>query len=389
MESSHAPALATIAATVEKPELPWLDAHFAFPLPPQGEPPAGWTPAELDLSAATCGACHAQQYADWKESWHAGGMGPGVMGQLVDWDGGDQPGADDALVTQCQTCHAPLAEQHPRRDGADNPVYTAALRAEGLSCAGCHVRAWQRTGPPRAEGVLAVEDPPHGGFEARTEYQDARFCAPCHDFKDGQKALEGKLVQETWAEWARTDYARDGVTCQDCHMPERRHLWKGVHDRDMVASGMTVESDAQLGGAGVVASLTVRNTGAGHRMPTYTTPQLTLVVEQVDAAGAALPGTTQQRAIARYLKPNLSEEYFDTRLLPGEALTLAYDAPRAPGAVAVVARVECWPDEAYRRFYEIKLKKADYAPKGRAQIEEALRRSIASRFVVTERSHPL
>src|SRR5947207_1831694 len=101
-EHAHAAALPTVQAPDPSP---WLLAHFASPLAPQGAPPSGWSALEASLDPAKCGSCHPQQYADWKESWHANAMGPGVLGQLMDGDG-----TADATVRQCQACHAPLAE---------------------------------------------------------------------------------------------------------------------------------------------------------------------------------------------------------------------------------------------------------------------------------------
>jgi hypothetical protein len=171
-------------------------------------------------------------------------------------------------------------------------------------------------------------------------------------------------------------------------MPDGRHLWKGIHDPDMVRSGIAVEAAVLAPGGGlfapVEASLSLTNTGAGHRLPTYSTPQITLVVEQVDATGAAIEGTRQDSAVARYVTPNLKEERFDTRLLPGERHTLRYERRRDGDAVALQARVEVWPDEAYRRFYEIKLKHPDNHPLGLSQLQAALQASIDSRYTVWE-----
>ncbi|MDP2313382.1 MAG: multiheme c-type cytochrome [Pseudomonadota bacterium] len=379
-ESAKAAALATIPLAVPQPPASdWLLAHFVAPLPAQGEPPADWTPIEGRLDAAACGACHVRQLEDWQSSWHAQGMGPGVVGQLLD-------GPEIADAATCQRCHAPLAEQlvAPDDDGT-----AAALRGDGLSCAGCHVRDHTRSGPPKADGTAPMEGAPHDGFVAQEAFGDARFCQSCHDFEAGQRTLEGKLLQETWAEWARTDYAQDGVSCQDCHMPEGRHLWKGVHDPDMVRSAFTATATWARAGEKLTASLEVTNTGAGHRFPTYTTPQITLRMEQLDAAGAPIAGTSREGAIARRVKPDLTEELFDTRLLPGERHVLAYDAPLSPLATAVRAVVECWPDEGYSRFYTIKLRDPDWAPNGRALIRTALERANASRFVAWEQTDPL
>jgi hypothetical protein len=366
-ETRHAAAL-----DVAREPSPWVDAHFAAGLPPMGEAPAAWSPVEADLDPEACGACHVRELLDWKASWHAGAMGPGVTGQLVGMD-------DAAAVAKCQRCHAPLAEQDPA-----SPAYVAALREDGLTCAGCHVRAWTRYGPPK--GAPAMDGAPHGGFVARDEFGDARFCEACHDFESDDKALFGKRIQETWAEWKASRYAAEGVTCQGCHMPEGRHLWKGVHDPEMVTRAVRAEASFGPGPAGRV---TVTNVGAGHRLPTYTTPELVVSVEQLDAAGAPLEGTRREGFIARRLSPDAKTEVFDTRLLPDETYTLEYAEPRAPGAVAVRARVDCRPDEAYRRFYEIKLARADWNPEGRGAIEEAHRRSVASRFPVWEETFAL
>ncbi|MEE2749826.1 MAG: multiheme c-type cytochrome [Myxococcota bacterium] len=355
----------------------WLDNHFTAPADPQGDPPEGWPEITASLQPESCGLCHPTQYADWKESWHALGMGDGVLGQLVDWDG-----KNDKKVRQCNRCHAPLSEQYPFvEDGVENPAYDPELRDKGLTCGGCHVRAHERFGP---EGKNPpIENAPHGGYTARDEFKDSRFCYGCHDFRKGD-GLEGKRFQETYEEWRRTPYAAEGVTCQSCHMPEGRHLFKGVHDHEMVKSGFTATTDLIEKDGRIQGSLSVENTGTGHRMPTYTTPQFTLIVEQLDAQGQALKKTKRTDAIARYVSPNLKVERFDTRLMPGESHSLNYELDRHDRAHSVHARVEVWPDEAYRRLYEIKLRKPENHPIGLEAIQRAHQASIDSRFVAWE-----
>jgi len=393
----HAPALSELPATADPPVVSdWLQAHWEFPVPAQGDPPADWTPLEQRLDPDACGTCHPAQLADWQESWHHLAMGPGVLGQIVDWDG-----KDDRTAHQCQTCHAPLIEQHARlKEGegyVDNPALDTQMRAQGLTCAGCHVRGHQRSGPPKEGRVpdetgRALAEGPHDGFFPRDEYQSPAFCARCHDFKPSQLALEGKLLQETGEEWRRTSFAAEGVTCQDCHMPDKRHLWKGIHDKDMVASGVDIAGELTAAGSlldPVSATLTLANTRTGHRLPTYTTPEIKLILVQVDAEGQELERSHREGSVGRRITPNLREELWDTRLLPGESYTLPYAVRRQPGAVAVVARVEVWPDEAYRRFYEIKLRKPENYPTGEAMIREAMQNSIDSRYTLWEERWPL
>ncbi|RME26052.1 MAG: hypothetical protein D6798_07490 [Deltaproteobacteria bacterium] len=374
----------------------WLAEYWTFPVPAQGDAPPDWTPLEQRLDPDACGTCHPAQLADWRESWHHLAMGPGVLGQIVDWDG-----TDDRLVHQCQTCHAPLTEQHARLQQddtwVDNSLLDEDMRAQGLTCAGCHVRQHQRYGPPREgrdvdESGRALAEGPHDGFIPRPEFQSSAFCARCHDFRPSQRALNGKLLQETGEEWRRTAFAAEGRTCQSCHMPEGRHLWKGIHDKDIVASGVEIRGGLQEAGSlltPVTASLTLTNTGVGHRLPTYTTPEIKLILVQVDADDNEIARSRREGSVARRIKPDLSKELFDTRLLPGESYTLPYAVRRQPGAVAVVARVEVWPDEAYRRFYEIKLRRPENHPKGEAMLREALQNSIDSRYTLWEERWPL
>ena len=141
----------------ERDQQRFLQRHWRFPLTPQGRPPRTFAPVEASLRPDTCGVCHTAQYADWKDSIHAASMGPGVAGQLVELHR-----TDPAQARQCYTCHAPLAEQRPGASG-----YDASLQPRGIVCAACHVRGWQRFGPPRRDGSLLSETPrsrlPHNG----------------------------------------------------------------------------------------------------------------------------------------------------------------------------------------------------------------------------------
>ncbi|MEK7837432.1 MAG: multiheme c-type cytochrome, partial [candidate division NC10 bacterium] len=104
------------------------------------------------------GVCHPAQLADWKTSLHAGAMGPGVAGQLV-----EMARSDPETARECLSCHAPLAEQQPVIAGPKglvaNPRFDPALHRVGLVCAACHVRRHERFGPPRRDGSLVSEAP--------------------------------------------------------------------------------------------------------------------------------------------------------------------------------------------------------------------------------------
>src|SRR5581483_6263193 len=157
----------------------FLRGHWRRPIPPQGPPPPGWSDLETSLRPESCGTCHPAQLADWRTSWHAASMGPGVSGQLVELLAGDP-----ASALSCLSCHAPLAEQAPLvADGAGvraNPAFDPALGSRGLVCAGCHVRGHQRFGPPRRDGSLEPRAPrdrlPHRGATRTRAFLAAEFC---------------------------------------------------------------------------------------------------------------------------------------------------------------------------------------------------------------------
>lgn len=362
----------------------FLTRHWRAPLAPQGAPPARYTAVEASLAPEACGTCHPLQLADWRTSLHAQSMGPGVAGQLVEMM---KSAPDDARG--CLGCHAPLAEQRP-----GHAAFDGALQSRGLVCAGCHVRAHERFGPPRRDGALAPPAPrdtlAHNGVTRTPAFLDSGFCRGCHQFTKDGFALNGKLLENTYVEWKASRFAREGVQCQDCHMPDRRHLWRGIHDAGMVRSGLTI---SVAGGETPVrpgqtfsATLTVESTRVGHAFPTYVTPRVVLRGELVDDAGAVVPGSRRERVIAREVALDLSREIRDTRLMPGRRARLDYRAvvPRAGLRLRLSVVVE--PDAFYTAFFEMLLEQG--AGQGEAQIREALAASRRSAFTLFVRELP-
>jgi len=358
----------------------FLASHWELPVPPQGEAPSGWPPLETSLAPRDCGTCHPAQYAQWESSLHADAYSPGFSGQLVE---GSLAGP--AEVRQCQTCHAPLAEQQPHlASGEENPAYDGPLREQGIVCAACHVRAHRRFGPPRRPGLPPVADPlPHGGFEARPEFGESRFCAECHQFFD-DPGVNGKPVQNTWAEWRASPAAAQGRTCQGCHMPDRAHRWRGIHDPETVRAAVEVELrllDAR--GDALRAELALHSRDVGHHFPTYVTPRVFLEAWQEDAAGRELAGTRVEDVVGREIDFGRWEEVFDTRIPAGGSRVLAYAEPRRPEAVALAARVRVDPDFHYRGVFA-SLGEAYETPAAREKIAEAHRRTRESGYVLRE-----
>jgi len=372
----------------------FLRRHWRQPLAPQGPPPARFSPTEASLHPEACRTCHPAQFADWRESVHAAATGPGVAGQLVEMLENDPRSA-----LGCLTCHAPLAEQAPLVvDGhhvRPNPVHDAALGGTGVPCAGCHVRGHERFGPPRRDGSLgsavARQTLPHNGVTRSPAFLKSEFCRGCHQFEPDGYALNGKLLENTYNEWKASRFAREGVQCQDCHMPDRRHQWRGIHDSDMVRSGLTITAKAGARryrpGDVAVVTLRVTSTRVGHAFPTYVTPRVVLSAELVDDAGQVVAGTRQEKIIGREIALDLSREAFDTRLRPGQSATLAYRVKVPAAGLRARVAVVVEPDAFYVGFFETLLRQG--AGRGEAQIRQALETARRSPFSVFEREIPL
>jgi len=387
-------ALAALGAVNASGVDEFLSRHWQRPLAPQGPPPARFSPLEASLDPEACGMCHPAQLADWKTSLHSRSMGPGVAGQLV-----EMLESDPGSAMSCFTCHAPLAEQAPPvahgERARPNPVYDAALGAKGLVCAGCHVRAHQRFGPPRRDGSLAPAAPrenlPHNGVTRTSAFLRSEFCQSCHQFTPDGFALSGKLLENTYAEWRASRFAREGVQCQDCHMPDRRHIWRGIHDPEMVRSGLTIHAragaESYRPGDTISVTLTIENTRVGHAFPTYVTPRVVLSAELVDEAGEVVAGSREDRVVAREVTLDLEREIADTRLMPGKKAVLHYRRRVDRAGLRARLSVVVYPDEFYTRFFESLL--AQGAGRGETHIREALAATRRSAFTVFVRDLPL
>jgi hypothetical protein len=379
----------------ETEQFDFLRQHWARPIPPQGRPPARFTPLEASLLPESCGTCHPAQLADWKGSRHAQSTGPGVKGQLV-----EMLGSDPESALGCYVCHAPLTEQQEKvatRQGgfAANPAFDANLQARGLACPACHVRGHERFGPPKRDGSLLSElgreRLPHNGVTRAPAFLRSEFCKDCHQFGQDGFALNGKLLENTYEEWKASPFGRSGVQCQGCHMPDRHHLWRGIHDAEMVRSGLTVGlstgKEKYRVGETVSATLTITNSKVGHYFPTYVTPRVVVSGELVDRSDRVLPGSRQEKVIAREVTLDLSRELFDTRLAPRERLTFRYRHRLPASGLTLRLAVTVYPDHFYVGFFEALL--AGGAGKGTVQIREALAAARASSFTIYSQEIPL
>lgn len=381
------PSAGAAAATVEA----FLAKHWRDPLHAQGSPPASFSEQEASLDPAVCGQCHPQQYEDWRQSLHSQTMGPGIRWQFHLMD--------QAQANRCMRCHAPLAEQKalialerkwPHAPQSSPPSYVpSTLGQQGLVCAGCHIRGHERFGPPartRAAGPM-----PHGGFTETEAFADSRFCAACHQFPEDGPRLNGKLHEDTYAQWRASRFGQTDQSCQSCHMPDRRHAWHGVHTPDMVRKALDVSLRLVPAGDGSVeARALIRNTGAGHHFPTYMVPKITAVLNLLDPNGV-VRAELARHVIGWKVDVALTQEEFDTRIPAGESLAVSgtVDPPREAGW-RVELRLEVAPREHYERMFEDMLaKSAQLEQETVALLRQAHEEARATRFEALRLAEPL
>ena len=174
----------------------------------------------------------------------------------------------------------------------------------------------------------------------------------CHpvQFGDWQASLHsrsiGPGVDGQLVEMARREPAgARGLQCQNCHMPDRRHLWRGIHDADMVRA------------------------------------------ELVDAQGQPVAGSVEERVIARQVPLDLSREIADTRIPPGGRFTLDYARRLEAVGLKLRVTVAVLPADFYTRSFEALL--AAGAGAGEAQIREALEATRRSAYTLCVKELPL
>lgn len=163
-----------------------------------------------ELSSDNCAACHSKEHQDWEKSRH----------RISYTNQNFLEGYVREKQDRCLHCHAPLKEQlHELKTSPE-----LKLSHEGVNCVACHVREGKVVGSSFHEGK-------------KTDFlKSPRFCAGCHEFdinaiSDGQVHLTPVNAQDTYSQWKKYQKAGGEKTCQQCHMPEGRHLFQGAHGK--------------------------------------------------------------------------------------------------------------------------------------------------------------
>lgn len=342
-----------------KKDSEFLETHFSESISLQGNPPSGFSNLEKSLDPNSCGTCHPTQWNRWKDSFHAKAVGSGILWEL--------PRLTLAESQKCLRCHSVLPETkeyiveqvgHPANLSQTWAAYIPkGVETNGVFCASCHVRNHVRFGPPKIleNSNVAISEvssekaslKPHNGFQVRKEYESSEFCKSCHESPDSGKRTNGKKYMETYSEWKESVFSRDTITCQNCHMPNRLHEWKGIHDSEFTKKG--IEVDFQIVSE-TETQLSIHSKNIGHKFPTYLVPQIFVKVYS-EKKGQPRKSLLQER-IGRYFDLDLQVEEFDTRIHPKEKRI--YKVPINKKELQnskIVVELFIQPDEYYiRRF---------------------------------------
>jgi len=379
----------TLTAAAIDPGLP--DGYWDKPQATLGHAPHDWSKLEQSLRPEACAQCHSEQFDVWKNSLHAHAYSSGMIGQF--------PGMGASEGNSCLVCHAPLAEQQYRDEHdlnqslalkltqpegfnheANIDSKALPLRHTGVSCAVCHVRGWQRFGPPQKKsGATGHQNTAaHGGFTATRAFEQSQFCASCHQFPD-EMAVNGKPLENTISEWKDSSFSKKNITCQECHMPDRRHEFRGIHDPEMVKKGLTFKLAQHKN----TVIFTITSTWIGHAFPTYVTPKVIIIASAQSADGKVLRNW-QWEIIREVAYDDGWKEMRDTRLMPGESRE--FIAEPLPEKTSMVRyRVNVIPDYFYKGVYQGMLTD-NIAEMARTHISRAMVRADKNDYLLYEKT---
>ncbi|AOP34488.1 hypothetical protein A0128_11895 [Leptospira tipperaryensis] len=368
-------------------EKTFLESHWSTPIAIQGIPPASYGESEKSLNPKDCGTCHKEQFQKWNVSLHSKAGGEGLQWQLK------RLGVEKSEA--CFSCHSPLAETQayfkeskfgfPKPSEEIRSYLNSGNEERGLLCASCHVRNHVRYGPPpRSERAPNVSSP-HGGYVAKKDFESSEFCASCHESPKTGKELNGKRMMGTFTEWKQSRFASAGITCQNCHMENRSHEWKGIHDLETTKKAVTSSLILKLEKDQLTITASLTNTGAGHKFPTYSVPKVFLTLTWIRNGKIFRP--LSEKTIGRVTDIDLETEFEDTRLSPGEKAVLkgkiALSDWKKGDTIRFQAIVE--PDEFYVRMFQHNQdhkKELGISGAEELQLSEVLKKVKSSRYVL-------
>ncbi len=221
---------------------------------PEDNPHAKAVADEQYPSARVCGECHPNQFKQWSNSSHAyANLSP--MFNKFEQKINDL--AQGTINSFCVRCHASVGTALAERRDIAWWNRSSAAR-EGITCVTCHRvgEAYGKTNAARRITPGNINEPVFGPFDSRgvlraientREFQiqvnpvetdkpgwlkihqqaiqsdlivKSEFCATCHQVQ----VHPGIKLETVWEEYRASPAAKDGITCQQCHMSKNPGL---------------------------------------------------------------------------------------------------------------------------------------------------------------------
>ncbi len=276
----------------------------------------------VEATNEQCVECHSKEWNDWKGAFHAHSVSPGLLYQLRSFS--------PDRIKHCLNCHLPDEREHSDLSALlfEDVINTDSIPERwSVSCVGCH------TSTRLTESIRIA---------------DAEFCAKCHQSDQIIPHRSNNPLTNTYREWSESFFAKEGIQCQNCHLPDKQHRFRGIHDKEMVLSGVQIRTDVGPDSA----SLTLKSTAIGHRFPTYSVPKVSLTIRAYDISSQDESVTVWRQEIRRHVEKRDGQwiEISDSRLNPGEAVTLK--VPLKHKQVKVHFQVLIEPDAMYLQQYQ-------------------------------------
>lgn len=243
-----------------------------------------------------CGtACHIDIYQQWKQSMMSEAF-THKWDEIEYFDLALPHAEKDEKVAEvkagCNGCHSPLAyvtgDIPPKR-----PSFNTRAN-ESVSCEVCHSIVGfagdvpyngnyiMRAGKTKYSSRKSDITSPVHEIVRSDLFKSGDFCGICHN----EKSPYGAWVKTTHLEWKAGPYFKEGVQCQDCHMPKvemksasmgnlykdmRSHLFHGAHDKGKLNGviELRIYPDVKEVEPGSTVKFTVVlfNAKAGHKFP--------------------------------------------------------------------------------------------------------------------------
>jgi len=257
-------------------------------------------------SPEVCSGCHADAYNQWNGSMHSHAWTDPVYRAALDMVSKASNGKVDKF---CMGCHTPIGVVTQEASPSGKGMSEVANR--GVQCEVCHnisrssgisngayVLTPKLHGRPLKFGPFKDSTSPYHDTAYSKLHTQSEFCGQCHDVSHPFNRV---ALERTYTEWRDSNYAGQGVQCQDCHMKPVRgrasplgkerervftHYFVGgnvlvtkllgsdghaARAEEMLKSAATVKiiAPASLGRArSNDIRIRVANVGAGHKLPT-------------------------------------------------------------------------------------------------------------------------